>query len=213
MRNSWYKKGRVLSLVVAGILGAGMFGAAYAVGQIGIDFDNSTNCPSTAGQVWGAGDVGMVNDFTIFMTGLDPIVVFGCTFCVNDRNKVSNESWVYGAAVPAGWDQPAIKNTVDHGGIVVSASLTAHWPDYKCYYLNGTDFSAANPITLPAVLGTLTWTVAAEGPIYWLIDGPNSGYFTQLGATGDFSGAGMICPDLTSTQPGASWGDIKQLFR
>ncbi|MFH1277104.1 MAG: hypothetical protein ABIK65_01830 [Candidatus Eisenbacteria bacterium] len=199
-------------------------GAAYAnplpEGYAGMDQNGDLVCnPEEMGFELTAGDAGM-------SFGLDPffdmigggVLSFGCVFCVQDKNLVSDESWTF--ATPAGWTNGVFRNSDEPGfPYPVSSWIGAAYPNYRCYAVEATDFTFSSPLASPFPLGTFTFTYAAaeEGCVGFVIDGANTGFLTTSFITGTMELEGQTCPPyecggISSTEK-ESWGGVKALFR
>lgn len=139
-----------------------------------------------------------------------------CTFCVQDKSLVSGETFTY--AFPAGWTTSPMKNSDDHI-LAVSPWIPATYPNFRCYVVDGTDFTFTTPLIAPFSFGTFSFTYAAaeEGCVGFLIDGANSGFLTTGFLSGNMGIEGQTCPPYectggSSTESG-TWGGVKSLFR
>ncbi|MFH1681755.1 MAG: hypothetical protein ABIH26_14070 [Candidatus Eisenbacteria bacterium] len=220
MRRSLWSRFRPWIVVVAGVVFVFSFAAAEQF--VGMDVNGDVDCESQPGdfdmgRTFGAGEVGTQKTFTIFYDDTPNLYGFGCVFCVQEKAKVGTASWVYAAGlVSGGWNLTQLRHS-DEGGFPITPStlITGTYPNYRCYLVSGYDFNFTTPITtFPYVVGTFTFDVAAEGPIYWVFDvgdgntqGQTTGFYTI-----SFLGPGQACPPPAATES-ASWGSVKQLFR
>ncbi|MFH1278386.1 MAG: hypothetical protein ABIK65_08405 [Candidatus Eisenbacteria bacterium] len=210
MRKRWY--GILVGCSLLGLLPAA---GAWSAQFVGLDADGDSQCLSAidGGQVWGPGDVGTIHTFNAFMSGLDPLLSYGCSFCVTEPSLVTGVGFTYTS--PTGWTDATLQNSVDSpGSVPISPALTALYPNIKCWLAQSTDFTFGNPMTLPAAIGTAQFQIAAEGPIYWLLDGTLCGWLDLNFISGDFSGVGQTCNTIQlAPTESKSWGSVKKLFR
>ncbi len=206
------RKVSLLSLSLA------LFAAVASAEFVGMDRNGDLVCdPADMGIADAAS--GQVFTIDTFFDDLPPLQSWGCTFCVQDKNMVTNAVFTYDT--PEGWTDVTVHNSVDDPLIVgISDDLLVAYPDIQCWIVQSTDYTNANYMSFPARLGYLEFEAAVDGCIGFVIDGANSGWF-HSGAggpvSGFFDGEGETCPPYdcggaTGTES-ANWGEVKRLFR
>ena len=187
---------------------------------VGLDSDGDLDCDPSEMAVLATGeDIGTTHTLDLFFDDLPPIVSWGCVFCTPEKSRVTNVSWIY--SLPDGWtdnDIEAIDSESVYPSITPSASITDIYPNYRCWYVQATDFSFENPMTtFPFAVGSFSFDVAEEGCIGFILDGPNCGWFSTMFVTGNFDGPNETCGPFDCEEPTStesmSWGSVKTLFR
>ncbi|MFH1680608.1 MAG: FlgD immunoglobulin-like domain containing protein, partial [Candidatus Eisenbacteria bacterium] len=150
-----------------------------------------------------AGDVGTTKTIDLFLDDFSVgLFGFGCVFCVTDKTKIENDSWVYvprtdWGMVPYFWsDGPTFPWTLPD-------YITDRYPNHRCYLLQGTNLQFNNQIsTFPSSLGTLTYDVAEEGCIQWVFD-VGSAVLTSISFSSlAFSDPGETCDTVSCPAAG-----------
>jgi hypothetical protein len=195
--------------------------AAGAAGElVGFDANGDLFCDSTD-MVYHAStaDVGTARSIDLFFDDLPSDDCHGCVLCITDKSRIGQASWTHN--LPEEWMHfDAIAS--DTGFVFpleLSVFITARYPNCRCWYVSACDWTFQNPITVfPSAIGTLTYEVAEEGCIQWVIDGPNTAVMTgtSFGSL-YFGGPGETCDTLSceavTAAQASSWGSVKALFR
>ena len=199
-------------------LSLALFAAVASAEFAGMDRNGDLVCdPADMGIADAASGQGFTID--VFFDDLPPLQSWGCTFCVQDNNLVTNAVFTYDT--PEGWTNATVHNSVDDPLIVgISDNLLVAYPDIQCWIVQATDFTNTNYMPFPARLGYLEFEAAVDGCIGFVIDGAYSGWFYS-GASGPvsgfFDGVGETCPafncDGATGTENANWGEVKRLFR
>lgn len=181
--------------------------AAGAVPFAGLDVDGDLLCDTLAGdmgRVFTAEEVGDTVYFRPYFDTPDSVIAFGCVFCVKDRGTIGFASWEYDT--PEGWTDIDIQTSDDGfrsdlraGGrsFDVSGWIEVLYPDHLCWLVQSTDFGFDSPMDgFPRPLGTFGFVVAEEGPIGWILDGPNVAYLTPEFEAVFFDQEDRVCGSL-----------------
>ncbi len=209
MRGVLSKCARGAAIAAGIILAAGTPWAANEF--LGMDRNGDLVCDGNTEmtEVNGPGDVGVMRSVDIFWSS-DDLSMFSvnCFFCVNDSDRVTLDlGTAISYSTPAAWTNTPIK-LVNFSEGEISADLISTYPNLICWLLQSVDFTFGSPWTGPGVQATVTYEVASEGLLTFLLDGAASGWFSSGGLTGSFAN----CAATTSTEA-TSWSDVKTLFR
>ncbi|MBM3319977.1 MAG: hypothetical protein FJY73_04805 [Candidatus Eisenbacteria bacterium] len=199
-----------------------LFAFSFAAAErfVGLDVNADLDCEPgdfDMGRTFGAGEIGTQVTVNVFYDDCPPFYGYGCTFCVTEGSLVGTALWTSNHPA-AGWTQfTTFASDTGTFPIEVSPWITSAYPNYKCWLVQGIDWnlqSGGVPYeAFPAKVGSLTFNVAAEGAILWVIDGDATSVLSSSALESlPFSEEGMTCSYPAATEP-ASWGSVKQLFR
>jgi hypothetical protein len=196
------------------------FPAAGAAEFVGLDANGDQQCgPEDTLFQADAADVGTTRTLGVFFDDLAPVCAYQCTFCITDRDKIAQVAWTY-TPLESWFYAPAFDSDDNGFSVELSAYIPERYPNYLCWLVGGVEPTLSNPISgFPCTIGNLTYEVAEDGCLQWLLDvgNLNVGVQTTSFQTITFNGPGEACDTVscssTTATEAASWGSVKSLFR
>ncbi len=156
---------------------------------IGFDRNGDLACDAPSDMGIASATAGMRDTIDLFIDAADSTYSWGCTFCAIDSNSVILDTFLY--ETPAGW------TTINLLEDAVPAAVSGLFPKARCWLAQAVDFNLSSPIGLPARLGSISYQVAQDTCVGFLIHGPKSGYLTT-----DFQSVLFTNPqDVCANQP------------
>ncbi len=202
-----------LSLVLLATVGAVNSGEYF-----GLDQDADLVCGVSEMTIPNA-LTGTRHTVRFFVETSAPLSEVMCTFCVEDKNMIANP--VISFDHPDGWFWHHFYDSEILSSGFPSPWIIEAYPDFWCWQVHGYDLSLSTPWITPAHTVTMSFDVAQDGCIGFVLDGTNSLWVTES-AYGFFEASGETCdPGNCAIATSVSvperelfqWGEIKQLFR
>ena len=183
--------------------------AAIPADFAGMDRNGDLACDPAIDMGVAAATADSVESVDFYFDGYRRMISWACTFCVQDKDMISNPSfvmnlpsdWVFGYY----WEQEP------------SSEIQSTYPNYRCWQAHALiNPGSGGAIALPAIIGTFNYTVSQDGCIGFVIDGTqtailSSGYQTIYYDTPDKHCPAFHCPSTATEE--LSWGNVKMLFR
>lgn len=122
----------------------------------------------------------------LFVTDSSGVGYFSiaCTVCLTDATGITLDTVI--TSLPSAWTFSPVQNSEDNPGVAVSDTIKNAYPNYKCWVLQGTDFSFSNPIFPGSSQEVYRLDFLASGTVGFVIDKQNSGWFTSSFVSGSF---------------------------